>query len=354
MPARGYAPAPIMIVDPLAPAAPTNLVAQPGAENSLLLSWSPNNEPDLRGYQIRLRPTGDTNAEEATIDAGNTNLFRIAGLSNSTPYLISVLAYDQTIESNTGNPPTPHVVSRLSLPSQPVTATTGVAVLPAVRVTSPQGGESVEVNNSLTVSWTVENADDLYDQQVELSRDGGKTFQPLARRLPPAQRNFVWDIPAVLQGTQFRIKVSALDQSGNEGSDAGDANFSILPTDRDGDGLSDDFELANGFNPDVPGEQLGDPDADLFNNLAEFRAGTNPRDAQSALRLESALPGPDGLAVSFRSVRGRNYQVERTDDLSGGWVAVGEVLRGDGTVLQVTDPEGTGGAARFYRVRLLL
>jgi hypothetical protein len=46
--------------------------------------------------------------------------------------------------------------------------------------------------------------------------------------------------------------------------------------DTDGDGLYDEFELANGFDPLVPGEQGMDPDADGLDNLGEQTFGTDP------------------------------------------------------------------------------
>src|SRR5690606_821479 len=49
--------------------------------------------------------------------------------------------------------------------------------------------------------------------------------------------------------------------------------------DRDGDGMPDDWETANGFNPDLASDALEDADSDGLINRDEYIAGTNPRDA---------------------------------------------------------------------------
>ncbi|HXH28330.1 MAG TPA: FG-GAP-like repeat-containing protein, partial [Candidatus Polarisedimenticolia bacterium] len=51
--------------------------------------------------------------------------------------------------------------------------------------------------------------------------------------------------------------------------------------DTDGDGLADAWEIANGFDPNVPGEQTLDPDLDGIDNLAEQAAGTDPHVADT-------------------------------------------------------------------------
>lgn len=51
--------------------------------------------------------------------------------------------------------------------------------------------------------------------------------------------------------------------------------------DSDGDGIPDEWELANGMNPNDPGDLDGDLDGDSYTNFEEFEAGTDPQDPTS-------------------------------------------------------------------------
>ena len=51
--------------------------------------------------------------------------------------------------------------------------------------------------------------------------------------------------------------------------------------DRDHDRMSDDYETANGLNPDDPSDAQGDVDSDDLTNLQEYELGTSPVDADS-------------------------------------------------------------------------
>jgi hypothetical protein len=63
---------------------------------------------------------------------------------------------------------------------------------------------------------------------------------------------------------------------------------------------------------------LLDPDSDGHNNWQEWRAGTDPLDADSLLRLLAPLVSSNGVVVRWHGVTNRTYRVERSGDLTQG------------------------------------
>lgn len=89
------------------------------------------------------------------------------------------------------------------------------------------------------------------------------------------------------------------------------------------DGLPDDWQARHwGGNPGTwPGPNV-DSDNDGATNGQEFLAGTDPRDAQSALRL-AMQNSPQGMRLYWNSQPGSIYQVQSSSDFST-WQNVGK------------------------------
>jgi hypothetical protein len=127
------------------------------------------------------------------------------------------------------------------------------------------------------------------------------------------------------------------------------ADFPVNP-DGDADGMRDDWELANGFNPDDPADALADTDQDGANNVQEFLTGTGPRDATDRLRLE--LVSRTDVLVAFRvaTKTGHGYQLLRAvGSAAAEWTVVSDVIAGTGGVLEFSDPNPPAGDT-FYRL----
>ena len=97
-------------------------------------------------------------------------------------------------------------------------------------------------------------------------------------------------------------------------------------SDADGDGIPDDWEMANGLNPSDPLDGDADADGDGQSNRAEYLAGTNPRSEASRLELSVVPAGTNQLQLVFYATAFHSYTVQYRDDLgSGNWLRVRDV-----------------------------
>ena len=86
-----------------------------------------------------------------------------------------------------------------------------------------------------------------------------------------------------------------------------------------------------------------DSDEDGMTDVDENIAGTNPNDPNSFLGLNIARGGAANQRdLSFESVSGRTYRIERKDDLlNGSWVTVQSGLVGNDGVINLVDTQAT-------------
>jgi hypothetical protein len=95
-----------------------------------------------------------------------------------------------------------------------------------------------------------------------------------------------------------------------------------------------------------------DSDGDGLNNWQEWRAGTDPTNALSVLRLMKPVPGPSGVAVSWRSVDTRTYFLERSTNLGVApiFLPLSSNIVGQAGATALLDTNAAGLRPLFYRV----
>jgi len=95
-----------------------------------------------------------------------------------------------------------------------------------------------------------------------------------------------------------------------------------------------------------------DPDHDGLNNWQEWVCGTDPTNALSALRMVSALPTGTNTTVTWQSVAGVNYFLERSATLASPFTDVATNILGQAGTTIYADTNATGPGPFFYRVEV--
>jgi hypothetical protein len=95
-----------------------------------------------------------------------------------------------------------------------------------------------------------------------------------------------------------------------------------------------------------------DPDGDGMNNWQEWKARTNPTNALSVLKMQSPIVtnSVTGIIVSWQSVSGVLYYLQRSSDLTTPFSSIQSNIVGQAGTTSVTDPTATNASSCFYRV----
>jgi hypothetical protein len=121
-------------------------------------------------------------------------------------------------------------------------------------------------------------------------------------------------------------------------------------TDRDVDGISDVWEITHGLDLFDATDATKYFDGDGLSNLAEYHAGSDPRDPNDGLLADITWTG-NAPALEFTAAVGVTYRIEFRDSLSeGAWQTHSTIGPLNATQTVTTPILADGKAQRFYRI----
>lgn len=173
---------------------------------------------------------------------------------------------------------------------------------PSVSLTNPVPGASYEAGTVVPVQWAASDDESVRSFDLEVSLDGGLTFQPIVRDLPADATGFDWRTPQGEGFADVRLRLIARDLRFQHSSDGTNTSFTLLPTcfDADGDGFG------SPASPACPGGNALDCDDTNGSSWAvpgEVRDLLFAADKQTLSWSPPAAPGGTASALAYDTLR---------------------------------------------------
>jgi hypothetical protein len=240
-----------------------------------------------------------------------------------------------------------------------------MAISDAVCCTGPVNHSPVisaaSINPSLPTTTndlvaTVTSASDSDGDPIALSYQWQQSTNGIAFVNLPGQAADTLGAAATVAGDSYRVVITPNDGQTN-GTPFTTASV-LVPADADGNDINDDWEVQ--YFGHIGVDPNADPDGDGFSNLQEFLAGTDPVDANSALRITGISAEGDDVRITWSAVGGKSYAVQvnapSEENFTNAFSDLSVPIAVTGTGETSTNYLDAGGAtnvpARFYRVRL--
>lgn len=163
---------------------------------------------------------------------------------------------------------------------------------------------------------------DEVDYNANLDRDEFNRLGELASANLNNSITLASAIPA--EADDVKLVLTAQGIGGSERIELSNILFSTSNNtfDTDEDGMPNEYEIANGLNPNDADDRDTDLDGDGRSNYSEFVAGTNPQDPFSLLEIVSYTLTDTTVSASWSSVPGKTYRFEFSTDLEN-WTDLG-------------------------------